>query len=142
MFGTMAALGLGVGLGLAATSVAAQSTTDGAVDGRIEWDIRVLGCDGAKWLARWEGDRIRTWRDTDASPELGRVAAEMHYRTWGGECWWAKWDPAASAEGLFEHHNVRTQASHLDSILNYVDWDGREWTVRRKGENWVMTPRG
>ena len=55
------------------------------------------------------------------------------YRTWGGACWQAEWDPRADA---FDHRPATGGAGHLDDILNYT-----YWTFRAGNGDWYMLRR-
>lgn len=120
--------GIGLALGLFAAGASPVSAQE-----RVVGDILYVTCDGSRWRVSLEGE---TFTHT---PEAGGPSHEdniMRYRTWGGACWQASWNPYRRQ---FFHIPVGAGQSHPDTILNFEDWDGVRWTARRDGDDWVVT---
>ncbi|WGM32089.1 hypothetical protein [Brevundimonas sp. NIBR11] len=123
MVGFQAVMGLALGLFAAAAPAGRPERTVS--------EIPYVTCDGSRWRVRLESEVfIHT-------PEAGGPSHDniMRYRTWGGACWQASWNPYRRE---FFHVPVGAGQSHRDAILNFEDWDGQRWTARREGGDWVV----
>ena len=124
MHGFLAGIAIAAGLTVAdgGPTVAQERTVS---------DIPYVTCDGSRWRVSLEGETFTHTSEAGASHEDNI----MRYRTWGGACWQASWNPYRRQ---FFHIPVGAGQSHPDTILNFEDWDGVRWTARRDGDDWVV----
>ena len=123
--------GVGVALGL----IAGAASEPAATQERVVTEIPYITCDGSLWRASLDGERfLHTARDADA----GHEDTVIHYQTWDGGCWRARWDADARR---FDHSPFGAGSAHPDTILNFLDWEGVPWTARRDGDDWIVTRR-
>lgn len=110
-------------------------TQDLAAGERRVEQIPYATCDGSKWRASLSGAQFWHFpQDPETQPER-HEAAIIRYKTWGGGCWQATWDPTAR---VFRHQPASGGSGHPDTILNFEDWDGVRWTARRQGDDWIV----
>ncbi|MFZ2887278.1 MAG: hypothetical protein WA021_05665 [Minisyncoccia bacterium] len=121
--------------GLAIASVLALSSVATAQDVTHSSDwiaYRTCHPGNEPFGATWHGNSFWHFRNP-ANRAAGHADTHMQYQTWGGHCFWVRWD--AGGQQFIHEKGVRGGEPHPEKFINYITHHGSYFTAFRDGNN-------